>query len=119
MNNEVHDHFVVEKHDSCWYVISEFFLNSLDFSIPGVDMGSTDGLEDEVVEGLISLGGGWVLWGAHVFVMALEMLVKEMGVHELSVSPGSSNLVAHFAFVEELVSTNGVKTAEVAPLEAE
>ena len=72
-----------------------------------------------MVQGLVSLGGSWVFWGAHVFVVALQVLVKEVRVHKLGVSPGSSSLVHWFTLVEELVATNGVKTAEVAPLEAE
>lgn len=72
-----------------------------------------------MVQGLVSLGGGWVFWGAHVFVMTLKVLIKEVRVHKLGVSPGSGSLVHCFTLVEEFVATNGVETAEVAPLEAE
>lgn len=72
-----------------------------------------------MVQGLVFVGGGWVFWGAHVFVVALQMLVKEVRVHELGVSPSSSTLVDHFSLVEKFMSTDGVETAEVAPLEAE
>lgn len=119
MDDEVHNHLVVEEHDNGWDVVSEFLLDSLDFSLPGVDVGADAGLEDEGVEGLVSIGGGWVLWGAHILVVALKVLVQEVRVHELSVNPGSGKLVEPLAFVEELVSADGVESAEVAPLEAE
>ena len=72
-----------------------------------------------MVQGLVSVGGGWVLGGAHVLVMTLQVLVQEVRVHELSVSPSSSDLVHHFALVEQLMAADGVESAEVAPLEAE
>ena len=72
-----------------------------------------------MVETLISLGGSWILWSAHVFVVALEMLVEEVRVHKFGVSPSSGNFVDHFSLVEELVTSDGVKAAEVAPLQAE
>ena len=71
-----------------------------------------------MVEGLVFVGGSWVFGSAHVFVVALEMLVKEMRVHELGVSPGSSAFVDHFSLVEELVAADCVESAEVTPLEA-
>ena len=72
-----------------------------------------------MVQGLVSLGGGRVFWGAHILVVALQVLVEEVRVHELGVSPGSSSLVHWFTLVEEFVAANCVQTAEVAPLEAE
>jgi len=119
MDNKVHNHLVVEKHDGSWNVVSKLLLDSFDFSFPGVDVGADGGPHDEVVQGLVLVGGGWVLRGAHVFVVALEMLVQEVRVHEFGVSPGSSHFVDSLSLVEELVTTDGVESAEVAPLEAE
>lgn len=82
-------------------------------------MGADNGLHDEVVQGFISSGGSWVFWSAHVFVMSLKVLVKEVRVHEFSVSPSSGNFVDHFSLVEELVPSDSVEATEVAPLKAE
>ena len=119
MDNKVHNHLVVEKHDDSWNIVSMLLLDSLDFSFPGVDVGAEDGLHEEVVQGLVLVSSGWVLGSAHVFVVALEMLVQEVRVHKLGISPGSSYFVECLPLVEELVTTDGVETAEVAPLEAE
>jgi hypothetical protein len=51
--------------------------------------------------------------------MTLQVLIQEVRVHELGVSPGAAHLIDHFFLVEELVATNGVQAAEVTPLEAE
>lgn len=40
MDDEVEDHLVVEEHDGSWNILSMFFLDSLDLSLPGVDVGS-------------------------------------------------------------------------------
>lgn len=82
-------------------------------------MGPGDRLDDEVVQGLVSVGSCWIFWGAHILVMALEVLIEEVRVHELGVSPGSRSLVEPFTLVEELMAANGVEAAEVSPLEAE
>ena len=119
MDNEVHNHLVIEEHDGSWNIVSELLLNSLNFSIPGISVAANDRLHNEAVEALILTGSSWVFWGAHVFVVTLEMLVQEVGVHELSVSPSTSHLIYCLSLVEELVTTDGVQTAEVAPLEAE
>lgn len=42
MNNEVHDHLVVEEHNGSWNVVTELLLDPLDFSFPGVDVGADD-----------------------------------------------------------------------------
>ena len=119
MNDKVEDHFVIAEHHEEWNIISELLLDSLDLSLPGVVVGSSHRLDNKVVEGLVSVRGRWVLRGAHVFVVALQMLVKEVRVHELGIGPGSRNLVHHFSLVEQLVAADGVEAAEVAPLEAE
>ena len=72
MDDEVHNHLVVEEHDNGWDVVSEFLLDSLDFSLQGVDVGADAGLENEVVEGLVSLGGGWVLWVFDIISLCWE-----------------------------------------------
>ena len=51
--------------------------------------------------------------------MALKVLIEEMRVHEFGVNPGSGSFVEHLTFVEEFVTTDGVESTEVAPLEAE
>lgn len=72
-----------------------------------------------MVEGLVSLGSSWVFWGAHILVMTLKVLIQEVRVHEFGVSPGSGSFVDHLTFVEELVTSNSVKSTKVAPLKAE
>lgn len=72
-----------------------------------------------MVQGLVSLSGCWVFRGAHVLVVPLQVLVEEVRVHKLGVSPGSSSFIHWFTLVEQLVAANSVKTAEVTPLEAE
>jgi hypothetical protein len=119
MDNKVHHHLVIEEHDGSWNIVSELLLNSLNFSIPGISVAADDRLHNEAVEALILTGSSWVLRGAHVLVVTLEMLVQEVRVHELGVSPSTSHLVYCLPLVEELVTTDGVQTAEVAPLEAE
>lgn len=47
------------------------------------------------------------------------MLIKEMRVHELCVSPGSSQFVDGFFFVKKLMSTDSIEPAEIAPLKTE
>jgi len=51
--------------------------------------------------------------------MALEMFVKEVRVHEFSISPCSSKFVDGFSLMKEFVPTDGIETTEVPPLEAE
>jgi len=51
--------------------------------------------------------------------MSLNVLVKEMRVHEFCVTPSSNDLVISLFLVHELVSTNGVEATEVSPLECE
>lgn len=50
VNEEIHDHLVVEEHDGEWDVVTELLLYPLDLSLPGVDVGANDRLADEVVE---------------------------------------------------------------------
>jgi hypothetical protein len=119
MDNEVQNHLVVEKHDDSWNIVSVLFLDSFNFPFPGVDVTSDDRFHDEVVEVLVLAGGGWVFWGAHVFVVALEMLVQEVRVHELGVSPGSNHFVHSLLLVNQFVSSDGIETTEEAPLETE
>ena len=116
MDDEVKNHLVVEKHNSSWNIFSVLLLDSLDLSLPGVDVGSSHRLDNKVVEGLVSVGGRWVLRGAHVFVVALQMLVKEVRVHELGIGPGSRNPVHHFSLVEQFVTSDSVEATEVTPL---
>ena len=52
-------------------------------------------------------------------MVTLKMLIKEMRVHELSVSPSSRKFVDSFSLVHKLVSANSVESAEVSPLETE
>lgn len=72
-----------------------------------------------MVDAFVSVGCGWVLWGAHVFVVALQVLVKEVRVHKFGICPCSSNFVDHFSLVEEFVASNSIEPAEVTPLQAE
>lgn len=82
-------------------------------------MRSDHRLDDEVVQRLVSTGSCWVLWGAHVLVMALKMLVQKVRVHKFSVSPGAGGFVEPFPLVKELMAANSVESAEVSPLKAE
>jgi len=52
-------------------------------------------------------------------MVTLNMLVKEVRVHELCVSPSSRQFVYSFSFVHKLVTTNSIEATEVSPLEAE
>jgi len=52
-------------------------------------------------------------------VMTFDMLVEEVRVHELGVSPGSKVLVEPFFLVEELMTVDGVQSSEVSPGESE
>ena len=40
MDDEVKDHLVVEKHNGSWDIVSVLLLDSLDLSLPGVDVGA-------------------------------------------------------------------------------
>ena len=40
MNNEVHDHLVIEEHHGSWNIVTELLLDSLYFSFPGVYVGA-------------------------------------------------------------------------------
>ena len=40
MDDEVKDHLVVEKHNGSWNIVTVLFLDSLDLSLPGVDVGA-------------------------------------------------------------------------------
>ena len=49
--------------------------------------------------------------------MALNVLVKEVGIEELSIGPCSNDLVVSLPLVEEFMATDGIETTEHAPVE--
>jgi len=114
MDAEVHSHFVFQYYRWKTDIFTAFFLDSFGFQIPNADVGAKEGLNDESIKVLVFLSSSWVDWSAERFVMSADMLIKEMGVAEFSVSPCSKTFVIPFSFVKKLVSNDSTHTGEEA-----
>jgi hypothetical protein len=81
-------------------VLSVLFLDSIYFSIPGLSMGSNTRPENKGIDCFVFVCSCWVFISTKIFVMSLNVLIKEMGVHELSIRPGTGKFVNELSFVE-------------------
>jgi hypothetical protein len=112
MNAEVHGHFVLYYYGWETDIITTFFLNSFRFHIPNADVGAKEGLDNEFIKVLVLSSGSWIDWSTKRFVMSAKVLVKEMGIAELSISPCSKSFVVPFSFVKKLMSNNSTHSSE-------
>lgn len=74
-------------------IFSVLLLNPIDLTIPCHSVATNSGLEKECVESFIFFGGCWVLISTKIFVVAFDVFIQEVGIEELGVGPGTSNLV--------------------------
>ena len=64
-------------------------------------------------------GGSWIFERTNCLVMALEMFVDELRVHELTRRPYANNLVVQFFMMDQFVSYDGVDGTEEAHYKGE
>jgi len=112
-------HFVVNHLEDEGNSITIFFLNSSALTIPEVNGLSYDSSWQEHEGGLIQTGWTGVIGSCHSFMVALYMLVEEVWVKELCVSPVAEVLVVPLLSMHHLVALNSVEAGKEAPGEGE
>mmetsp|Transcript_2679 Transcript_2679/g.4512 ORF Transcript_2679/g.4512 Transcript_2679/m.4512 type:complete len:417 (-) Transcript_2679:290-1540(-) len=87
--------------------------HALYLALVGLHVRADRGADDEVEDVLVEIGGGGVLGRGHVLVVALDMLVQEVGVEEHGVGESAHHLVDELTLMHELVACrNGVGQRE-------
>ena len=114
MDAEIHSHFIFQYYQWKTDVFTAFFLDSFGFQIPNANVGAKEGLNDESIKVLVFLSSSWVNWSTERFMMSADMLIKEMGVAEFSVTPSSKTFVVPLSFVKKLMSNDSTHTSEEA-----
>lgn len=68
---------------------------------------------------MVLLGSGWIDWGSERFVVTANVLIKEMGIAELSIAPGTESFVVPLSLVKKLMSNDSAHSGEEAEKESE
>jgi len=89
------------------------FLDSFGFTLPGLEMLAKEGSWDELINSFSVVGRAWVIWSCHIFMMTVNVLLKEVRVHELCVGKSAKQLVVPFTLVNEFMSYDGIESGEV------
>ena len=119
IEEHVPDHLILEQHYADGDVLAVLLLCSLHFALPGMLVSCVDCSYYELVDRFIASGGTYVIHCPNRFVVAGDVVVKEMGVEELGEGPSSNGFVEWFSLVNQFMAANGTDSGEEAPLECE